>query len=66
MRISKSIFKTKTFWWNALSTGFEIFNVVSPVLGIPPGTVTVITNVGNIVLRRVTKDPVHIVTPHVG
>lgn len=58
--VSKSMFKSKTFWWNMVSGVVEL----SGILSLPPGTATVIAAVGNILLRRLTSTPVHVVTSH--
>lgn len=57
--MSKSIFKSKTFWFNILTIAAE----VAQVLPIPPGTLTVIAAVINVGLRTVTTDPVHVKAP---
>ena len=57
--MSKSIFKSKTFWVNVLSAGLEL----TQVLPIPPGTLLLVTNALNIALRVITEEPVHVVSP---
>lgn len=59
--MSKSIFKTKTFWFN-LAAGIVEFSAILPL---PPGTVAMIAAGGNIILRRLTSEPVHVVTPSI-
>lgn len=54
---SKSIFKSKTFWWNVLSAAAEY----SQILPLPPGVAVLIANGINIALRLITKEPVHVV-----
>ena len=48
----KSIFKSKTFWFNVLATAATYGNVLPPKYGIPVATV------GNIGLRFLTTAPV--------
>jgi len=56
--MSKSIFKSKTFWFNVLGIGVAVASG-----GIIPGNVaTPVIAVGNVVLRLVTKEPVHIIS----
>lgn len=52
----KNILKSKTFWWNVIAIGLEVVQV----LPVPPGTIAVITSVGNILLRVFTDKPVTI------
>ena len=49
--------KSKTVWFNVISTGLELLNILAVPLGVPPGTITLVTNLGNIALRFVTKEP---------
>ena len=55
--VSKSLFASKTWWFNVLSIAAELTNL----LPLPPGTVLIIANVINIGLRIVTDKPVHVV-----
>lgn len=55
--MSKSLFASRTFWFNVLSIGAEL----SGILPLPAGTVTVISNVINIGLRMVTSQPVSVI-----
>lgn len=57
--MSKSLFKSKTFWINVLSAGLEL----TQVLPIPPGYLLIATNVINVGLRLLTTEPVHLVAP---
>lgn len=57
--MSKSLFKSKTFWLNAMSLGLEL----SQVLPIPAGTLLIVTNVLNIGIRMLTETPVHVIAP---
>lgn len=54
--MSKSLFASKTFWFNALTAVAEL----TQVLPLPVGTVAVIATVVNVGLRFVTDTPVHI------
>ena len=56
---TKSIFKSKTFWFNIVGGVVEF----AGILPLPPGTVTLIVAGGNILLRRLSSEPVHVVTP---
>lgn len=62
---SKSIFLSKTFWFNVLATGVELANSYGQFLPIPPATIGIAVSVGNIILRRLTKQPVHVIEPYV-
>lgn len=54
--VSKSLFKSKTFWFNVLSAAAEL----SGVLPLPAGVSTLVVNVVNIGLRLLTETPVHV------
>ncbi|MEL0114283.1 MAG: hypothetical protein VW835_21350 [Rickettsiales bacterium] len=54
--MSKSLFLSKTFWFNALTAVAEL----TQVLPLPVGTVAVIATVVNVGLRFVTDSPVHV------
>ena len=54
---SKSILKSKTFWWNIVSAAAEY----SQLLPLPPGVSVLVANAVNIGLRLITKEPVHVV-----
>ena len=60
--MSKSIFKSRTFWFNLAAAGLEVVNLLGVPLGIPPGTVILVVTAGNIVLRKLTDTPVHVIT----
>jgi hypothetical protein len=60
---SKSIFKSRTFWTNLLGGIAEGVQVFAPILPVPPGTIGMVIAGVNIVLRRLTDEPVHVVTP---
>jgi len=56
--MKKSIFKSKTFWFNVLS----IAATVTGVLPLGAEVSTVVVGCLNIALRAITKDPVSIVS----
>jgi len=62
---SKSIFKSKTFWANALGPLF--LWLAAKGVDLSPddqaALITVVMMIVNIVLRSITKQPVHVVTP---
>jgi hypothetical protein len=60
---SKSIFKTKTFWVNLLSGAIEVGQLLTGTNIVPSGYLMLGVNAANIVLRRVTSEEVHVVTP---
>ena len=55
--VSKSMFKSKVFWFNVLTAAAEL----TAVLPLPPGTVILVSSLVNIGLRFVTEKPVHVV-----
>lgn len=57
--MSKSLFASKTFWFNALSAVVEL----TQILPLPVGTVAAIAAVANVGLRLISNQPVHIVAP---
>ena len=62
--MSKSLFKSRTFWANLLTAAVELSGALSGFL--PPGARQLATNVLNIALRLVTSDPVHVVSGNDG
>tara|TARA_R110000824_G_scaffold128499_3_gene289328 strand:+ start:1426 stop:1689 length:264 start_codon:yes stop_codon:yes gene_type:complete len=62
--MSKSLFKSKIFWANAITAMVELSGALSGFL--PPGALQLATNVLNIALRLVTSDPVHMVSGNDG
>jgi Mg2+/citrate symporter len=58
---SKSIFKSKTFWFNVLSAAAEVSGALTGV--VPPGTLTLIVNGINVGLRLLSDRPAHLITP---
>lgn len=59
--MSKSIFSSKTVWVNVLSAAIELSGALHGVIA--PGTLTIVVNVLNVLLRLVTKDAVHVMPP---
>ena len=54
----KSLWQSKTFWFNLLSALLEVAQLVANYQLLPPGVSTVIVNVINIALRTVTTEAV--------
>ncbi len=54
--MKKSIFKSKTFWFNMLST----VGIITGIVPLPPGVAETTVGIVNVLLRLVTKDPVSI------
>lgn len=57
--VSKSLFASKTFWFNVITAAVEL----SGVLPIPAGTAAAVVGVGNVLIRLLTDQPVHVVKP---
>lgn len=55
MNSIKGALKSKTVWFNLITGALEIANLFAPVL--PPGSMTAINVVGNVLLRFVTTQP---------
>ena len=55
--MSKSLFKSKVFWFNVLTAAAELSNI----LPLPAGSAVLVASVVNIGLRFVTAEPVHVV-----
>ena len=51
------LLKSKTFWWNVSTIAVESGALLG-ILGIPPGTITAINALGNIVLRTITTQSI--------
>lgn len=49
----RGLLKSRTFWFNAATIAVESGALLG-FLGIPPGTITAINALGNIVLRTIT------------
>lgn len=60
---SKSLWKSKTMWFNLLTAAAELAQVLSGTRLVPTETLAVASAVINIGLRLVTDTPVHVVTP---
>ena len=58
--MSKSILSSKLFWFNVLTAGAALLDVIP----LPPEYTAVAVGVINIALRFVTDKPVHLVTPN--
>ena len=54
----KSLWQSKTFWFNVLSAGVEVMQLVTQYQLLPPGISTIVVNVVNIALRMVTTEAV--------
>ena len=54
--MSKSLFKSKTFWFNALTASAALTGVIQ----LAPEYTATIVGVINVLLRLVTEKPVHI------
>jgi len=54
--MSKSLFASKTFWFNIVTATVEL----TGVLPVPQGAATAVVAVGNIVLRLLTNQPSHV------
>ena len=59
-QVSKSLFKSKIFWFNLLTTAAELTQIIP----LPPGALVIASGVINIALRFVTDKPVHVVSPN--
>lgn len=53
---SKSLFASKTFWFNVVTAAVEL----TGVLPVPPGVATSVVAVGNIALRLLTNKAVYV------
>lgn len=62
--VSKSLFASKTFWFNALSAGAEALQLISKTQIVPPGAIAIVSGFVNIALRMVTTQPVHVGDPN--
>lgn len=57
-RVSKSLFTSKTFWFNVLTAAVDL----AGYLPLPPGTAVLVVSGLNVALRVITKGPVHVLT----
>ena len=55
---SKAWWESKTIWFNVLSAGLEIAQMLSGAGVIPAGVATLVVNGVNIILRAITTQPV--------
>ena len=60
---SKSLWRSKTFWFNLLTAVGELVQVLSGTTLVPPGTLAIVAAVINIGLRTITNEPVHVAAP---
>lgn len=58
--MSKNLFASRVFWFNVLTAGAEL----TQVLPLPAGYLTLAASVINIALRFVTEKPVYLVSPN--
>lgn len=56
--MKKSIFKSRTFWFNVLSIGLASTGVLAPFAS--PAVIGTVTGVINVILRGVTDQPVSV------
>lgn len=56
--VSKNLLRSKIFWANVLTAAVELSGALTGI--VPPGTLQLVTNVLNIVLRLITTQPVTI------
>ena len=60
---TKQWWKSKTIWLNIVSALLELAQLLTGTNWIPPGTLTLIVNFLNIVLRRITSEAVTFTAP---
>lgn len=60
---TKSLFQSRTFWFNLLSAAAEVAQTLSGTQVVPAGAMLVASNAINIGLRMVTDRPVHLTPP---
>ena len=58
--VSKSLFASKLFWFNVLTAGAGLLEVVP----LPPKYTALGIGIVNVLLRLVTDKPVHVVSPN--
>lgn len=58
--VSKSLFRSKIFWFNVLTATAGLLQVIP----LPPEYTAVGVGVVNVILRLVTDTPVHVVNPN--
>lgn len=54
---TKPWWKSRTIWLNVVATLLEVTQLVSGTTWVPPGTIAIVTNLLNIVLRKLTTQP---------
>jgi hypothetical protein len=57
MKKLKGLLKSKTFYFNVITSSLELINAFALPLGIQPGTLTLISAVGNVMIRFITSKP---------
>ena len=60
----KSIWSSKTFWFNVITILLGFAEVVAKTYPIPPEVLALIIGLGNLVLRMITSQPVTIGRVH--
>ena len=60
---TKSLWASKTVWFNLLSALLEVFQLVTQYQLLPPGVTTVAVNIINIILRMITTQAVTVRMP---
>ncbi len=58
MENGKPWWQSKTIWFNVITGVVEIAQSLSGTGLVPPGILTVIVNMGNVLLRLITKSPI--------
>jgi uncharacterized membrane protein len=54
----KSMWESKLFWINFISILIEVAQAIAGLNWVPSGTLVVVVNILNIILRRFTDQPV--------
>jgi hypothetical protein len=62
-KFSKSMLRSRIAWVQVLTAATEILQVLPMLLPVPPGTATALGSITTIILRRLTDEPTHFVTP---
>lgn len=57
---AKSLWASKTFWFNALSAGLEVAQILLDFRVLDSQTVLMGMAIGNVILRKLTKQPVSV------
>lgn len=61
--VSKSLFASKTFYFNLFTAAGEIAQMLAGIHVVPAGTLAIAASVINVGLRLTTDQPVHVVSP---